>query len=102
MPDVVFFGGNIPGKRVLDSQLALQRAKSLLVVGSSLQVYSGYRLCKWAVQSEKPVFLINPGHTRADDLGLKWATDADTGLQALLERIKPLATATTATGSESA
>jgi NAD-dependent SIR2 family protein deacetylase len=88
MPDVVFFGGSIPKQRVVDSQLALQRANSLLVIGSSLQVYSGYRFCRWAEASAKPIFLINPGLTRADKLGAKWAIDADTALAIIMERVK--------------
>jgi NAD-dependent SIR2 family protein deacetylase len=84
MPDVVFFGGSIPSERVLEGQAALERAQSLLVVGSSLQVYSGYRFCKWARQTNKPIFLINPGVTRADDIAHKWTVEADTGLSALL------------------
>ncbi|MFT4769163.1 MAG: NAD-dependent SIR2 family protein deacetylase [Glaciecola sp.] len=86
MPDVVFFGGSIPGERVHEGQLALERARSLLVIGSSLQVYSGYRFCKWALQSDKPIFLINPGRTRADDIATKWRIGADRGLSAILER----------------
>ncbi|WOJ94197.1 NAD-dependent protein deacetylase [Congregibacter variabilis] len=86
MPDVVFFGGSIPNERVLEGKLALERARCLLVVGSSLQVYSGYRFCKWARDSNKPIFLINPGLTRADDMATKWRIDADSGLQAIFER----------------
>ncbi len=86
MPDVVFFGGSIPAERVLEGKLALERSRSLLVVGSSLQVYSGYRFCKWAREHDKPIFLINPGRTRADDIASKWRIDADTGLKALLDR----------------
>ncbi|WOJ95753.1 NAD-dependent protein deacetylase [Congregibacter brevis] len=84
MPDVVFFGGSIPAKRVTESKLALERSNSLLVIGSSLQVYSGYRFCKWAAAANKPIFLMNPGKTRADDMAKKWQVDADTGLESLL------------------
>lgn len=84
MPDVVFFGGSIPGARVEQCKQMLEQSNSVLVVGSSLQVYSGYRFCKWAAKAEKPVFLMNPGQTRADDMARKWSVDADTGLDALL------------------
>jgi NAD-dependent SIR2 family protein deacetylase len=88
MPDVVFFGGSIPGERVLATRAALQRSASLLVIGSSLQVYSGYRFCRWAQASEKPVFILNPGITRADSMACKWAIDADSGLTALLAHLR--------------
>lgn len=88
MPDVVFFGGSIPKERVDSCKMALEHSRSLLVIGSSLQVYSGYRFCKWAAKSNKPIFLINPGNTRADDLAVKWRVTADQGLAALLERIQ--------------
>ena len=42
-PDVVFFGENVPRARVFDAQAALQSSEAMLVVGSSLMVYSGYR-----------------------------------------------------------
>ena len=47
-PAVVFFGENVPRERVALSSQALEAADALLVVGSSLMVYSGYRFCVWA------------------------------------------------------
>lgn len=67
-PDVVFFGGFVPGPRVSGCLDALESADALLVVGSSLQVFSGFRFCRRAHQLGKPVAIINPGITRADDL----------------------------------
>ncbi|MEZ5536628.1 MAG: NAD-dependent protein deacetylase [Thiolinea sp.] len=68
MPEVVFFGGTVPVTRVQYCLDALQRADALLVVGSSLKVYSGYRFCLRAKEWDKPIALINPGITRADPL----------------------------------
>lgn len=65
-PDVVFFGGTVPRSTVQQCHDALQRADALLVVGSSLMVFSGYRFCRRAQQLGKPVAIINPGVTRAD------------------------------------
>jgi NAD-dependent SIR2 family protein deacetylase len=67
-PNVVFFGESVPRPRVELGQQALQRANALLVVGSSLQVFSGYRFVRNAVEQGKPVAAINLGATRADDL----------------------------------
>lgn len=68
MPDVVFFGGTIPVPRVETCLAALEQADALLVVGSSLKVYSGYRFCVRAKEWGKPIILLNPGNTRADEL----------------------------------
>ena len=68
MPDVVFFGGSVPGPRVDTCMDALELADALLVIGSSLKVFSGFRFCRRAHQLGKPVAIINPGVTRADDL----------------------------------
>jgi NAD-dependent SIR2 family protein deacetylase len=67
-PDVVFFGGSVPRDRVEAATQALENADALLVLGSSLMVYSGYRFCLLARQLGKPIVAINLGHTRADAL----------------------------------
>ena len=82
MPDVVFFGGTVPGQRVKHCMQAIEQADALLVVGSSLQVFSGFRFCRRAREQGKALAIINPGITRADDLAqLKLETDC----QGLLE-----------------
>jgi NAD-dependent SIR2 family protein deacetylase len=68
MPDVVFYGGSVPKARVESAMLALEAADALLVVGSSLMVYSSFRFCKAALQQHKPIAAINQGITRADEL----------------------------------
>lgn len=67
-PDVVFFGENVPRSRVEAARAALARADAMLVVGSSLMVYSGYRFCEWAHRGGKPIAALNQGRTRADPL----------------------------------
>ncbi len=67
-PDVVFFGEGIPRTRVDAARIALEEADAMLVVGSSLMVYSGYRLCEHAHAMGKPIAAINRGRTRADHL----------------------------------
>jgi NAD-dependent SIR2 family protein deacetylase len=67
-PDVVFFGEGVPRARVDAAAQALKRADAMLVVGSSLMVYSGYRFCEWAARAGKPIAAINIGRTRADPL----------------------------------
>lgn len=67
-PDVVFFGEGVPRERSDAATLACRHADAMLVVGSSLMVYSGYRLVRAAVAAGKPVAAIALGRTRADDL----------------------------------
>jgi NAD+-dependent protein deacetylase sirtuin 4 len=66
MPDVVFFGGSVP-RATLDAAWALfDRAEVLLVVGSSLTVFSGYRFVRRAAERGVPVAILNRGPTRGD------------------------------------
>lgn len=67
-PDAVFYGDSVPKQRVAMAQDQLGQAGGLLVVGSSLTVYSGYRFCLWAQSQGKPIVLFNDGKTRADPL----------------------------------
>ncbi len=67
-PDVVFFGERVPADRVTTAMQRLEAAEAVLVVGSSLMVYSGYRFVYAAAQSGKPIAAVNLGATRADDL----------------------------------
>tara|TARA_B110000503_G_scaffold140532_1_gene231655 strand:- start:10685 stop:11518 length:834 start_codon:yes stop_codon:yes gene_type:complete len=67
-PDVVFFGGTVPAASLTTCLDALERADALLAIGSSLMVFSGFRFCRRASQTGKPVAIINPGITRADGL----------------------------------
>jgi NAD-dependent SIR2 family protein deacetylase len=67
-PDVVFYGEGVPSVRVQACFEALDQADALLVVGSSLMVFSGYRFARYAHEKGIPVVAINRGVTRADNL----------------------------------
>ena len=67
-PDVVFFGENVPRDRVGLTHAALEAADALLVVGSSLMVYSGYRFARRAHATGIPLAILTRGVTRADSL----------------------------------
>jgi NAD-dependent SIR2 family protein deacetylase len=87
-PDVVFFGENVPKARVEAATHSLDAADAMLVVGSSLMVYSGYRFCVWAQKMGKPVAAINLGRTRADELlSLKVQAPCGDALAALAARL---------------
>jgi NAD-dependent SIR2 family protein deacetylase len=75
-PDVVFFGENVPRARYETARAALLASDALLVVGSSLMVYSGYRFARMAHEAGLPIAILNRGRTRADELaGLKVEAD---------------------------
>jgi NAD-dependent SIR2 family protein deacetylase len=67
-PDVVFFGENVPRDRYARACAALAGADALLVAGSSLMVYSGFRFARLAHEAGLPIAIVNRGRTRADDL----------------------------------
>jgi len=71
-PGVVFFGESVPHQRVDLAYARLQESEALLVAGSSLMIFSGYRFCIAAKKQNKPIAAINLGRTRADqDLTFK-------------------------------
>ena len=67
-PDVVFFGESVPRDRVDRAMRGVREADAMLVVGSSLMVYSGYRFAQAAADAGKPIAAVNLGRTRADAL----------------------------------
>lgn len=67
-PDVVFFGESVPKPRVEIAWKMLAESEVLLVVGSSLAVFSGYRFVEQAARENKPVAIVNRGETRGDDV----------------------------------
>jgi NAD-dependent SIR2 family protein deacetylase len=89
-PDVVFFGENVPRDRVDAALDALDEADAMLVVGSSLMVYSGYRFCERAHERGTPIAAINLGRTRADHLfTVKVERPCDEVLAEVIERLTP-------------
>ena len=67
-PDVVFFGEMVPPPRVSESMASVDHADTLLVVGSSLTVWSGFRFVRRAADRGIPIAIVNIGPTRGDDL----------------------------------
>jgi len=65
-PDVVFFGENVPRSRAEACYAMVERSKSLVVLGSSLTVMSGFRYVRHAARLERPVVIVNQGATRGD------------------------------------
>jgi len=67
-PDVVFFGENVPPARLTEAWRVFDEGEVLLVVGSSLTVYSGRRFVHRAQERGLPVAIVNLGPTRADEV----------------------------------
>jgi len=67
-PDVVFYGESVPRDRVEVAMQEVREADAMLIVGSSLMVFSGYRFAREAAAAGKPIATVNLGRTRADDL----------------------------------
>jgi NAD-dependent SIR2 family protein deacetylase len=65
-PDVVFFGESVPVARVAECYAVVDRARALLVLGSSLTVMSGRRFVLHAAKRGIPVAIVNQGPTRGD------------------------------------
>jgi NAD-dependent SIR2 family protein deacetylase len=91
-PDVVFFGETVPAPRVTACFELVDRATSLLVLGSSLTVMSGYRFVLHAVQRGLPVAIVTCGPTRGDQkAALKLEAPLGQVLPALADRLEALA-----------
>jgi NAD+-dependent protein deacetylase sirtuin 4 len=89
-PDVVFFGENVPKARVDAAWALFAAADVLLVVGSSLTVFSGRRFVYGAQKAGVPIAIVNLGPTRADDCAaLKVEAPVGTVLPRLAEALLP-------------
>lgn len=86
-PDVVYFGETVPPNRVRSSFELVDRADSILVLGSSLHVFSGRRFVMHAARAGKPVAIVNQGPTKADDLA---TLRIDGSLSEVLGSVVPL------------
>lgn len=69
-PDIVFFGDNVPKDRVEEVRNEVKLCDTLLVLGSSLTVFSAYRIVLQAADLHKPIAIVNIGDTRGDQHAL--------------------------------
>ena len=84
-PHVVFFGDSVDKSLVEEIMTAVEESDGLLVIGSSLMVFSSFRFVRRAHQCAVPIAALNKGATRADELmSLKVARSAK-----VLERLIP-------------
>jgi NAD-dependent SIR2 family protein deacetylase len=92
-PDIVYFGESVPKEVVAEAYRLVEGADALLVAGSSLTVFSGYRFVRHAAALGIPVAIVNRGGTRGDDLATVKVDGGCSELLALLaDELAPLAT----------
>jgi NAD-dependent SIR2 family protein deacetylase len=89
-PDVVFYGESVPRETTAAALEAVESADGVLVAGSSLMVWSSFRLVRAAVARGIEVDAVNRGRTRADEL-FAFKLDRECGevLDAVLEALHP-------------
>lgn len=80
-PDIVYFGESVAKEVVKQSYSLVESSEALLVAGSSLTVFSGYRFVRHAAARGIPVAIVNRGITRGDDLA---AVKVDAGCSPIL------------------
>jgi NAD-dependent SIR2 family protein deacetylase len=84
-PHVVFFGESVPKEKVELAMSRVDGADALLVAGSSLTVWSGYRFVKRAAERGIPIAIVNIGPTRGDELAsLKVEANVGEALESLI------------------
>ena len=87
-PDVVFYGDSVPKDRVARAYTLVESADVVLIVGSSLMVFSSFRFCRRARERGIPLVAVNRGVTRADAwLALKLEGDCAEVLPELAARL---------------
>ena len=84
-PDIVYFGESVAKDIVEQSYSMIDAADALLVAGSSLTVFSGYRFVRHAAAQGVPVAIVNRGATRGDELA---AVKVDAGCSELLALLR--------------
>jgi NAD-dependent deacetylase sirtuin 4 len=88
-PDVTFFGGAIPPSITQQAAETVAAADALLVVGSSLEVFSAFRLARAAAAACAPLLLLTNGPTRADELAtLRMRCDAAEVLPVIADALR--------------
>jgi NAD-dependent SIR2 family protein deacetylase len=91
-PDIVYFGESVPKDTVARAFSLVDQAEALLVAGSSLTVFSGYRFVRHAAARGIPVAIVNRGRTRGDDLAtVKLDSGCSELLVLLADELAPLA-----------
>lgn len=83
-PCVTFYGGNVDRNTVEASMAMIEDSSAVLVLGSTLHVFSAYRLARRASELSIPIVVVNYGDTRGDPLAtFRFASTIDSFLSAV-------------------
>ena len=85
-PHVVFFGDSVNRDVVSHIMGQVDSADGMLVIGSSLMVFSSFRFVRQAYARGIPIAALNQGVTRADELISLKVEESSTALDALVAR----------------
>jgi NAD-dependent deacetylase sirtuin 4 len=89
-PRVVFFGDNVPRPVVDEAFAMVDEAGALLVAGTSLAVFSGYRFLRRAAERGVPIVIVNRGPVRGEEhAALKIEAGTGATLEELARRLGP-------------
>ena len=89
-PDVVFYGESVPRETTAAALAAVESADGVLVAGSSLMVWSSFRLVRTAHARGVEVVAVNRGRTRGDELfAFKYERECGAVLMAVLQALHP-------------
>ncbi|NLS09918.1 NAD-dependent protein deacetylase [Nesterenkonia sp. MY13] len=89
-PDVVYFGENVPAERKSAVEALIAASASLLVVGSSMAVMSGFSIALKFAKAQKPIAVINGGPSRVDPkASWRWRTQITPALEELSGSLQP-------------
>jgi NAD-dependent SIR2 family protein deacetylase len=66
-PNVVFFGHNVAKPIVDEAYARVDQAEALLIAGTSLAVFSGYRFLLRAAERRTPIVIVNRGPVRGEE-----------------------------------
>lgn len=66
-PEIVFFGDSVPKERAERLSQLICSSDGILILGSSLLVYSGYRVLLYGHEFGSPIAIVNIGKVRGED-----------------------------------
>jgi NAD+-dependent protein deacetylase sirtuin 4 len=89
-PNVVFFGHNVARPIVEEAYALVEGAEALLIAGTSLAVFSGYRFLLRAAERGTPIVIVNRGPVRGEErAALKVEASTGETLSALASALAP-------------
>lgn len=89
-PKVVFFGDNVNPNTVQDIYKTVENSDALLIIGTSLEVYSAFRFVDRFAKKSNNIAIINQGQTRADYSNIPIKIRSESNCSILLKKTADL------------